>query len=126
MKIDQLPLTSGESLEISRRRAGLSQVVAAGLFGVSPGRYRQWEHDVRGSRAAVRPSQELTVGEWCWLMRRRAKLRLREVSELTGLGVQWVHRTEQDETKNPGTLVEWWFSRIRIMEKLNGSKGTPD
>lgn len=112
MKTEQLYLSAGERLELNRRRDGLSQAEAADLFGVSVARFRKWEHGTGRAQPLVNVGPALTDGEWCWLMRRRAGRSLKEVSEETGLGIQWIHRVERGERGDPAALVRWWQHTI--------------
>lgn len=104
-------LTTGERLEIQRRRDRLTQPEAAERLSVSTHLYRRWERDL-GRRAPIVDVGPLEAREWAWLMRRREGLTRRQLSDLTGLHPQWIHLAENGEGKNPEPLVEWWERRL--------------
>lgn len=106
-----MKMTQGERLELSRRRLGLTKAQMAEWLGVSIYTYRNWERDTEVSQTTPRPDPqvgELAPGEWCWLQRRRAGLRLRDVAEDMQVPVKWVQRAEYGESKNNFALVNWW------------------
>ena len=112
MLFQQPTLTSGEALELRRRRDDMTQAEAAGLLGVSIGRLRKWEHDIARGAPRVRLS-DLGLSEWCWLMRRRAGLRLVDVSAEIGLAAKWIHRAERGELLDVQIEALAWFWRQR-------------
>ncbi len=112
------PLTRPEALELSRRRARLTQSELGASLGVSTDRVRAWEHGTRDDVPTV-PEMRLEPFEWCWLMRRRAGVTLQVLSQQLGLALKWVHRAERGEltTEQIGVLIEWWSATRCIHEQ---------
>jgi transcriptional regulator with XRE-family HTH domain len=102
-------MTNGERLELSRRRADMTQAAAAYMYGVAPSRYRAWEKD-QGRNPPTAPAADLSPGEWCWLMRRRSGLTLHQVAERSNLEPKWIHRVERRiyDGDRATPLVVWW------------------
>lgn len=112
--IAELPPVSGpEALEISRRRAGLSQAEAAELAGVSLYRYKKWEagEDLEAPYPAVEPLEPF---EWCRLQRRRRAWSIDELAAESGFAPKWIHRVERGEARSARPLEEWWRNRIEL------------
>lgn len=99
----------GERLIIERRRAGLTQAEAAGLYGLHPNGYRKREKSTKGSRSRMR----LTPAEWCFLMRRRAGWTLEDTANASGLTIKWIHYAEQGE-RDIEPLVTFWNEQIDV------------
>lgn len=98
-------LTKGEALTLSRRRSGMSLEAAVKLFGFA--KWPAWEKDLDVGGCPTVAVGTLAPGEWCWLLRRRHRLQVRDVTGLTGLGQQWVRAAELG-TVDATPLVEWW------------------
>lgn len=103
-------LTPGEALELSRRRARLTQRQLADSLGVAIDRVRRWERDLCRRGVPSPRVGPLTVYEVCWLVRRRRGVTLRELSAATGLAVTWLHRAERGEipADRAGALQAYW------------------
>lgn len=111
MLIDPKTLTTGERLETSRRRAGLSQRQAAALFGWPFKGYLRAERD-EDPDAPAPPIPTLTAGEECRLARRRAGMTLADLEAASGFKAKWIHRTELGQTMSPKPLETWWRRRL--------------
>lgn len=111
----QAELRPCESLELARRRAGLTQQQFADLLGVSPDRVRRWENALSCPVPAPRMPQSVVLEshEWVWLQRRRAGITLQELSDQMGLSVSWIARAERGEfpADRIGALAIWWESK---------------
>lgn len=109
-------LTPGEALELSRRRARLTQTQLADSMGVSPDRVRRWERDGCRLGVPVPKVGPLSIYEVCWLVRRRRGVTLRELSAETRLSVTWLHRAEHGEipADRAGALPAYWRSKGAI------------
>lgn len=107
--------TAGEHLELTRRRAGLSQRAFADLLGVPVTRLRRWERDYVEAPLDV-TVDELRPNEWCFLQRKRAGLRLLDVAEDLSVRQTWVHRAERGELRGDqlGALVAYWLRRLGV------------
>jgi len=105
-------LTRGERLELSRRRAAITQSQAAHALRVSVDRLRRWERDLAGDGAplALDAASELRPHERCWLARRRADCTMRSVSAALALSLTWVHRAETGAlgADRIGALLAFW------------------
>jgi len=109
-------LTLGETLEVSRRRAGLSQGACAALYGVAAGRYHRWELGESGPpRANLR---RLEAHEEAFVLRRRSGLSPREVAGWTGLSAWWIGKAERGEVRNVDVLLEWWRRMARSLREV--------
>jgi len=108
--VDPWNLTPGEALELQRRRARWSQKDLAANLGVALDRVRRWENDdcIRGAPAPK--VSRLELHEWCWLVRRRRRVTLRQLSAATGLAVTWLHRAEHGDIppERAGALPAYW------------------
>lgn len=110
----QLTLTNGEAWWLDRRRAKLSIDDMAGLLGISPGIYRQWEREARDSPR--RELSSITAGEWCAVLRVRHNLTLRELAALSGIPGGTIGAIEDDrEPFEP--LVAWWQRYLRALHR---------
>ena len=109
-------LTKAERLEVSRRRADLTQKEAAELLGIPFFRYKRMEKgdlETDGSTPSV-PVGALTQAETCRVFRRRAGYTLAELEAETGLKAKWLHRAEVGNTRNIAALVEFWRARAAV------------
>ena len=106
------PMTPGEHLELRRRRDDCTQAEAAGLLGVPVYRFRQWEADQQEGAPRL-DAGDMALFEWCWLMRRRSGLRLRDVGERLGLSPKWIHRAERGAITDLQltALAQFWQQR---------------
>lgn len=112
MLINIESLTVGERLGISRRRSQLSQRQAAALLGWAFGRYVKAEKGLNDEEPA--PSiVELTSGEECRLMRKRADLTLKELQAVSGFKAKWIHRVELGQTRTAQPLVNFWLKHLK-------------
>lgn len=118
-------LTHGERLLLDRRRRGLSQASAARRLGVGLRRYRRLEGDeeqfdsIKGTpgtleartRAQLRKclmlAEPITVGERCYIARRRAGVQRQALAWQLGVSRQWLTMMEQDRAPN-GVLAAHW------------------
>lgn len=109
-------LTPGEALVLSRRRADMTQQEAADTFGASFDVYRSWE--VGGVDCPKMQLGFLLLHEQCFVLRRRAGLRIADVARATGLSNAWVGECERGEVPVSDQLVAWW--RGRILDEMFG------
>lgn len=107
------PVTRAEALQLTRRRANLTQRELGASLGVSEGRVRDWETGEREHDCPAVPTRELLPYEWCWLRRRRSGLTLHELSGELKLPVRWIHRAERGEltTEQIEALIGFWETR---------------
>jgi len=112
--IDPQTLTKAERLEVSRRRAGLTQRQAADLFGWPFSTYKRAEKGELETDGAwpAPPVGELTAAEACRVWRRREGLTMLELEGLTGLKAKWIHRAERGETSSVEALLVFWRRRL--------------
>lgn len=108
MLIDPKTLTVGERLELSRRRAGLSQRGAAALLGWPFKRYLRAEHG-ENDEAPAPMIRTLTVGEQCRIMRKREGFTPPDLEETSGFKAKWIYRVEKDQTRSARPLVNFWL-----------------
>lgn len=113
-------LTIGERIELSRRRARVTQAQLAELYEVSVDTVRRWEADELRKGAPVPALGRLAVHELCWLARRRRRVTLRDLSAATGLAVTWLHRAERGDIppERAGALVAYWRKAGALREVL--------
>lgn len=122
--VSKLNMTNGERLELDRRRLDWTQAQMAKFFGVATSRYRRWESDKEETDVAPALGIMLHAGEWCFLMRRRAGLTLKQLQAKTSLTTRWLRKTERCHTTGRGarTLVACW-RKIQAVEQKRNSTG---
>lgn len=101
-------LTIGEVRQIERRRLGLNQTEMAAKRKISRNAYRALE--VEGTIATVAEHMDvlpLTVGERCYLYRRRAKQTAEDVAAFIPCCKYWLRLMEQDRVPTD-MLVSYW------------------
>jgi DNA-binding transcriptional regulator YiaG len=99
--------TRGESLLIWRRRAGLTQVQAAEVYGVSVDTYGDWETDARKANQPRRVLGQLKAHEASVIMRRRANLTQQQLAARLACSPLWVVRMEGGKAP-ADRLREYW------------------
>jgi len=107
--IDPRTLTKAERLEVSRRRAGLTQHEAADLLGWTLDRYK-WAERGEAELQSAWPAPALggiTSAEECRLLRRRAGLTIAGLAAVSGLAARWIHHAEKGN-RDPAALLEYW------------------
>ena len=109
--IDPISLTVGERLEISRRRANLTQRQAADLFGWAFGRYVKAEKGLNDEEPAP-TIRTLHPGEECRIARRRAGMTLKELEAFSGFKAKWIHRVELGQTRTAQPLTNYWVKHL--------------
>lgn len=106
-------LRAGERLIVDRRRRAESQQAAAERLGVTLYRYRLWEEGQlvptcrRPALGALRPHES------CYLLRRRAGLKLRDIADALGTSRWWVTQMESGRAPIDRLLAYWSPSRCR-------------
>jgi len=101
-------LERGEMALLYRRRLGLSQEDFAQLYHVGLRAVIAWERNNRidcpDFSAMLRP---LSVGEVCFLYRRRSGMKVKDVARELGLTPYWVSQIERGRA-TADTLIGYW------------------
>ena len=98
-------VTNGETLVLWRRREGLNQLTAAAQLDVHVDLLRAWESDRRNPPR--RQIGKLAARERCFIARRRAGLKQREVADKLNCSRLWVIQMEEG-TASPDRLCAFW------------------
>lgn len=119
--VSHFHLTYGELLLLLRRRhtPTVSVAAAAKHFGVWDERYRAAEHDRADADFLHRYPPEhmvpllsaVTLGEFCFLLRRRMAWTAPVLAKKKGVSRITIHKMEHDATLSTDQLAHWWVKR---------------
>lgn len=87
--------TYGERFYISRVRKNFTQAVQAVIYGVSPRRINEWEHDKRTDTPIITLEDGLQPWEKCHLLRRRYRTKLADLAQKLDRSIPYIKQLEQ-------------------------------
>ena len=100
-------LTDAERLFIWRRRAGMTKLGAAKRLRVSRRVYHGWETNREPRNRPTKKVPDLTLCEFCVLLRRRRGVRTTDLAEEIGVSRTWLAQLERG-VADPSRLYSFW------------------
>jgi len=110
-------LTAGERLFLQRRRLGEDQKTAAKKHGVGFIHYGQSERINRFFPKHIEPITEVKDYEWCVIVRRRKKLKQRELAEELKVCKLWLLKMETGQIQAT-RLVQYWEESFAVAREM--------
>lgn len=111
MLVEYASLTPSERLTLHRRRADRSQEDEARKRRVTLYLYRRWERGTSPNVPKVTLSpRSLAPHEECYVLRRRARLRQRDIAKRIGVCRSWINYMELGRIP-PAPLIAYWARR---------------